>query len=175
MSIVLVACILAHRLTGADLPQVNFLNHNVDESHRHKIWRIILTPAITSGARLIRAYRESSVIFTLVSSPSNRTNLRRAEIVEISIRCAVKLDSTYDSNCFVERSHTASRNSLGWLAAAAAALAASPAVGVGGGGIGTSYIPTATSFVKSGVIARSVTRMGVRPHESRCFPSASYR
>lgn len=39
--------------------------------------------------------------------------------------------------------------------------------------MGTSYIPTATSFVKSGVIATSVTRMGVRPHESRCFPSAS--
>ena len=50
--------------------------------------------------------------------------------------------------------------------------AAPPAAG-GCGSCGTSYIPTATSFVKSGVIARSVTRIGVRPHVSRCLPSMS--
>lgn len=38
---------------------------------------------------------------------------------------------------------------------------------------GMSYIPTATSRVKSGVTMRSVTRMGVRPHVSLIFPSAS--
>ena len=38
---------------------------------------------------------------------------------------------------------------------------------------GMSYMPTATSRVKSGVTMRSVTRMRVRPHVSLSLPSAS--
>jgi len=36
-------------------------------------------------------------------------------------------------------------------------------------------MPMVTSRVKSGVTARSVTRMGMRPHESCNLPSAFYK
>lgn len=60
------------------------------------------------------------------------------------------------------------------LEAAAPAAAADSGGAVLAGGVDrTLHIPTATRRVKSGVTTKSVTRMGVRPHESRCLPSAS--
>lgn len=42
-----------------------------------------------------------------------------------------------------------------------------------GGNDNVLHIPAATRFRKSGVTTKSVTRIGVKPQDSRCLPSAS--